>query len=135
LKSRRLVYFFDGHHMENWVLYNPTKIIFGVATVLRLSNMVPQDARVLILLGGVSAKKNGTLDAVKKAPGARVAFRERADDACDRSGNEAWFGHHGPGDASAARWYFRNFRYAIRARLAACRQRRSPMAWPMRSSK
>ncbi|MFT5645242.1 MAG: NADP-dependent alcohol dehydrogenase, partial [Janthinobacterium sp.] len=50
--------------MENWVLYNPTKIIFGVATVLRLSNMVPQDARVLILFGGVSAKKNGTLDEV-----------------------------------------------------------------------
>jgi NADP-dependent alcohol dehydrogenase len=58
--------------MNNFDFYNPTKIIFGAKTVARLAEMVPPTARVLILFGGASARKNGTLDEVRAALGARV---------------------------------------------------------------
>lgn len=58
--------------MLNFEFYNPTKIIFGAETVARLADLVPANARVLILYGGSSAKKNGTLDEVKAALGTRV---------------------------------------------------------------
>lgn len=58
--------------MLNFEFYNPTKIIFGAETVARLADLVPAKARVLILYGGSSAKKNGTLDEVKAALGTRV---------------------------------------------------------------
>ncbi|MDY7544866.1 iron-containing alcohol dehydrogenase [Glaciimonas sp. CA11.2] len=57
--------------MFNFELYNPTKIVFGRDTVAKLSTLVPTDARVLILFGGASAQKNGTLDEVKAALGTR----------------------------------------------------------------
>ena len=57
--------------MFNFELYNPTKIVFGRDTVTKLSTLVPTDARVLILFGGASAQKNGTLDEVKAALGTR----------------------------------------------------------------
>ncbi|MCW7550273.1 iron-containing alcohol dehydrogenase [Photorhabdus sp. APURE] len=53
--------------MRNFKYYNPTKIVFGKETINRLDNLVPQDARVLILYGGSSAEKAGTLDEVKRA--------------------------------------------------------------------
>lgn len=58
--------------MLNFEFYNPTKIIFGAETVARLADMVPLSARVLLLYGGASAQKNGTLDEVKAALGSRV---------------------------------------------------------------
>ena len=58
--------------MNNFDFYNPTKIIFGAKTVARLADMVPADARVLILFGGASASKNGTLGEVRAALGART---------------------------------------------------------------
>lgn len=58
--------------MLNFEFQNPTKIIFGPDTLPRLSDLVPSTARVLILFGGVSARKNGTLDEVKAALGART---------------------------------------------------------------
>ena len=61
--------------MLNFEFYNPTKIIFGAETVARLADLVPAKARVLILYGGSSAKKNGTLDEIKIALGSRV-FQE-----------------------------------------------------------
>jgi NADP-dependent alcohol dehydrogenase len=61
--------------MLNFEFYNPTKIIFGAKTVTRLADLVPAKASVLILYGGSSAKKNGTLDEVKAALGSRV-FQE-----------------------------------------------------------
>ena len=57
--------------MFNFELYNPTKIVFGRDTVTKLSTLVPPTARVLILFGGASAQKNGTLDEVKAALGNR----------------------------------------------------------------
>lgn len=58
--------------MLNFTFHNPTKIIFGTETISQLNELVPTDARVLILYGGNSAQKNGTLDEVKAALGQRV---------------------------------------------------------------
>jgi NADP-dependent alcohol dehydrogenase len=60
--------------MNNFNFYNPTNIIFGANTVARLADMVPPKARVLILFGGASASKNGTLDEVRAALGARTVL-------------------------------------------------------------
>ena len=57
--------------MQNFDFYNPTRIVFGAETIARLADLVPANARVLILYGGSSAQKNGTLDEVKAALGAR----------------------------------------------------------------
>jgi len=58
--------------MKNFEFYNPTKIVFGSNTIARLNDLVPSNAKVLILYGGESAKKNGTLDEVKAALGTRT---------------------------------------------------------------
>ncbi len=57
--------------MRNFEFYNPTKIIFGAKTVAKLADLVPANARVLLLFGGASAKTTGTLDEVKAALGSR----------------------------------------------------------------
>ena len=57
--------------MQNFEFYNPTKVVFGNDTIARLADLVPSDARVLILFGGASARKNGTLDEVRAALGSR----------------------------------------------------------------
>lgn len=51
--------------MLNFEFYNPTRIIFGQDTVKEIARYLPKDARVLILYGGQSAIKNGTIDEVK----------------------------------------------------------------------
>jgi NADP-dependent alcohol dehydrogenase len=53
--------------MNNFEFKNPTKIIFGKDTIAKLSEELPTDARVLILYGGGSIKKNGIYDQVKTA--------------------------------------------------------------------
>jgi len=50
--------------MENFDFYNPTKIIFGKNRLGELDSLVPKDAKVLILYGGGSVKKYGTLKKV-----------------------------------------------------------------------
>jgi NADP-dependent alcohol dehydrogenase len=60
--------------MLNFEFYNPTQIVFGAKTIARLADLVPAQARVLILYGGASAKKTGTLDEVRAALGSRVVF-------------------------------------------------------------
>jgi NADP-dependent alcohol dehydrogenase len=57
--------------MQNFDFYNPTKIVFGTQTIARLNKLVPPSARVLLLYGGSSAQKNGTLDEVRAALGTR----------------------------------------------------------------
>ncbi|RMJ03088.1 Alcohol dehydrogenase YqhD [Marinobacter litoralis] len=57
--------------MNNFEFYNPTRIVFGEGTVARLDDLVPANARVLVLFGGESARKTGTLDEVKQALGNR----------------------------------------------------------------
>lgn len=58
--------------MLNFDFYNPTRIAFGEGKVAELGKLVPKDARVLILLGGNSARKNGTLAEVLAALGSRT---------------------------------------------------------------
>lgn len=58
--------------MFNFNFYNPTKIVFGKDTVAELENLVPQDAKVLILYGGGSVKKFGTLEKVRESLGKRA---------------------------------------------------------------
>src|SRR5512140_317701 len=57
--------------MLNFEFHNPTRIVFGKDTVARLDALIPQTARVLILYGGQSAEKNGTLAEVRAALGQR----------------------------------------------------------------
>lgn len=58
--------------MLNFEFHNPTKIVFGPGKLAELSRLVPLGARVLLLYGGASAKKTGTLAEVKAALGSRV---------------------------------------------------------------
>jgi len=57
--------------MLNFDFYNPTRILFGKGKTAEIDKLVPQDARVLVLFGGNSAKTNGTIDEVKAALGNR----------------------------------------------------------------
>lgn len=57
--------------MLNFDFYNPTRIAFGEGKVAEIDKLIPQDARVLVLYGGSSARKNGTLDEVMEALGSR----------------------------------------------------------------
>lgn len=53
--------------MNNFEFKNPTKIIFGKDTIEKLTEEIPSDAKVLMLYGGGSIKKNGIYDQVKTA--------------------------------------------------------------------
>lgn len=57
--------------MQNFTFHNPTKIVFGADTIGELKTLIPADARILILYGGHSAEKNGTLALVRQALGTR----------------------------------------------------------------
>lgn len=61
--------------MLNFDYYNPTRIVFGKDSIARLDELVPADARVLVLYGGGSAERNGTLAEVEAALGARTVQR------------------------------------------------------------
>lgn len=53
--------------MYNFNFYNPTKIVFGKDRFNELDSLVPKDAHILILYGGGSVKKFGTLARVLEA--------------------------------------------------------------------
>jgi NADP-dependent alcohol dehydrogenase len=53
--------------MRNFEYYNPTRIIFGKGTISKLSELVAADAKVLLVYGGGSIKRNGVYDQVKTA--------------------------------------------------------------------
>lgn len=57
--------------MLNFDFQNPTRIVFGQGRVADLAKLVPAQARVLILVGGASAEKTGTLAEVRQALGER----------------------------------------------------------------
>ena len=61
--------------MLNFDYANPTRIVFGEGSIARLDELVPADARVLVLYGGGSAERNGTLAEVTAALGARTVHR------------------------------------------------------------
>jgi NADP-dependent alcohol dehydrogenase len=43
--------------MLNFDFYNPTRILFGADTIVKINDYVPAEARVLMLYGGESAVK------------------------------------------------------------------------------
>lgn len=53
--------------MNNFIFHNPTKIIFGKDQIAKISTEIPQNAKVLMLYGGGSIKKNGIYTQVKEA--------------------------------------------------------------------
>ncbi|MGB5867076.1 MAG: iron-containing alcohol dehydrogenase, partial [Arcobacteraceae bacterium] len=46
---------------------NPTQIEFGQGKISEISNLIPQDKKILVVYGGGSIKKNGVYDQVVKA--------------------------------------------------------------------
>ncbi|CAG9180117.1 alcohol dehydrogenase [Cupriavidus pampae] len=60
--------------MFNFNLHAPTKVLFGKDQIAGIAAEIPAEARVLITYGGGSIKRNGVLDAVRKALGDRVVF-------------------------------------------------------------
>jgi NADP-dependent alcohol dehydrogenase len=53
--------------MLNFEFKNPTKIIFGKGQIEKIATEIPANAKVLMLYGGGSIKKNGIYDQVKNA--------------------------------------------------------------------
>ncbi|WP_367106933.1 iron-containing alcohol dehydrogenase [uncultured Psychrobacter sp.] len=53
--------------MKNFQYYNPVRIVFGEGQIEQLSDLIPNEARVLITYGGGSAERTGTLDEVRAA--------------------------------------------------------------------
>ncbi|AUM12354.1 iron-containing alcohol dehydrogenase [Ketobacter alkanivorans] len=61
--------------MLNFDFYNPTRICFGEGRIKDLDKLVPANARPLILYGGSSAERTGTLAEVKAGLGDRDALQ------------------------------------------------------------
>lgn len=61
--------------MFNFNFCNPTHIVFGKDRLGELNNLIPKDSRVLVLFGGGSVKKFGTLDKILEALGKREVFQ------------------------------------------------------------
>lgn len=53
--------------MNNFIYYNPTRLVFGKGTIARLSKLIPAGKRILVTFGGGSVRKNGVYDQVTKA--------------------------------------------------------------------
>ncbi len=53
--------------MNNFDLLNPTKILFGKNQIANLSKEIPENAKILLLYGSGSIKKNGIYTQVKEA--------------------------------------------------------------------
>lgn len=60
--------------MLDFNFYNPTQIVFGKDRLNELDSLIPKEARVLVLYGGGSVKKFGTLDKVIKGLGNREVY-------------------------------------------------------------
>ena len=50
--------------MNNFQFKNPTKILFGKNQISNLTNEIPKNAKILLLFGGGSIKKNGVYEQV-----------------------------------------------------------------------
>lgn len=51
--------------MQNFIYHNPAKIIFGHEQISSIGNEIPGDKTVMIIYGGGSVKRNGTLEKVR----------------------------------------------------------------------
>ena len=60
--------------MLNFDFYNPTHVVFGKDRLGELDKLVPEDAKVLVLYGGGSVKKFGTLPKVLEGLKNRKVF-------------------------------------------------------------
>ncbi|WP_414578681.1 iron-containing alcohol dehydrogenase [Anabaena sp. CCY 9402-a] len=60
--------------MENFVFYNPVKILFGKGQIANIGAEIPADAKILITYGGGSIKTNGVYDQVKSTLAGRNVF-------------------------------------------------------------
>ena len=60
--------------MLNFDFYNPTHISFGKGCIAKLDGFVPAEAQVMVLYGGQSAQRTGTLDEVQAALGERKVY-------------------------------------------------------------
>ncbi len=50
--------------MLNFTYHNPVKIVFGRGSIAQLPRLVPADAKILMIYGGGSIKRNGVYDQV-----------------------------------------------------------------------
>lgn len=50
--------------MNNFEFYNPVNIVFGKQTIAKLAQLIPAEAKVMVLYGGGSIKHNGVYDQV-----------------------------------------------------------------------
>lgn len=53
--------------MKNFDFQNPTKIIFGKDTIAKLATELPKEAKIMMLYGGGSIKRNGIYEQVQAA--------------------------------------------------------------------
>lgn len=53
--------------MNNFELYNPVNYVFGKGQIAKLSDLVPQNTKILLAYGGGSIFKNGVYNQVKEA--------------------------------------------------------------------
>lgn len=53
--------------MKNFEYCNPVNIVFGKGQIAKLAELVPADAKILMVYGGGSIKHNGVYEQVKKA--------------------------------------------------------------------
>ena len=60
--------------MNTFDFYNPTRILFGEKRVAAIDEYIPGKARVMVLYGGESARRTGTLDEVRQALGERTVI-------------------------------------------------------------
>lgn len=53
--------------MNNFEFYCPTRVVFGKATIAKLSNLIGRDKKVLVVYGGGSIKRNNVYNQVMTA--------------------------------------------------------------------
>jgi len=58
--------------MRNFTFQNPTRILFGRGQIENIEGEIPADARILLVAGGGSIRKNGVLEQVMKALAGRT---------------------------------------------------------------
>lgn len=58
--------------MDNFIFYNPTRLIFGQGTIAQLAEQIPADKRIMITFGGGSVKQNGVYEQVTQALAGRT---------------------------------------------------------------
>jgi len=60
--------------MDNFTYHNPTRIHFGKDQIAKIADELPANAKILLLAGGGSIKRNGVYDQVKAALGDRTVI-------------------------------------------------------------